>query len=64
MPLPLSFSQLIADANNGRKLTSLNGIVQHVICCEQRSGATNRISVSTAISLSTMFDIAWDLLYI
>jgi len=39
-------------------------IVQHVVCCEQRSGAINRISVFAAISLSTMFDIVWDLLYI
>jgi len=55
---------LISDGSNGHMLTSLNGRVQHVVCCEQRSGAINRISVCTAISLSTLFDIAWDLLYI
>ena len=33
----------------GHKLSSLNGIVQHVVCFEQRSGAINRISVSTQL---------------
>ena len=61
MPLLLSFFAIDHYCSNGHKVTSLNGIVQRVVCFKQRSGAINRISVSTSISLSSLFDIAWDL---